>query len=272
MTFRTDQNYLKNVQYSNAGNLNARIQLHARFKTNPYDWFAWIFDHFELPPEAKVLELGCGPALLWSSNLSRLPAGWQITLSDLSQGMIEEARRELKEAAGRFKYEVIDAQSIPFPDASFDAVIANHMLYHVPDRSLALSEIYRVLKPAGRLYAATNGENNMSAINHLADQLSPRLSELRRLNFAHTLFTLENGVAQLARYFPVVRLENYPDSLRVTEAGPLVAYILSMSSMKEINVSQQEVERFQAALQAQIDRDGAVLIEKTTGLFIAQKS
>ena len=47
--------------------------------------------------------------------------------------------------------EVADVQDLPFPDASFDAVIANHMLFHVEDRPRALGEIVRVLRPDGRL-------------------------------------------------------------------------------------------------------------------------
>ena len=44
-------------------------------------------------------------------------------------------------------YAVLDLQALPFPEACFDAVIANHMLYHVPDRPRALAEVQRVLKP-----------------------------------------------------------------------------------------------------------------------------
>ena len=49
--------------------------------------------------------------------------------------------------AGRFAYEIIDAQAIPYGTQRFDIVIANHMLYHVPDRAQAIAEMRRVLKP-----------------------------------------------------------------------------------------------------------------------------
>ncbi len=58
----------------------------------------------------------------------------------------------------RVQFKEIDAQSIPFEDETFDAVIANHMLYHVPDRPKAIAEIKRVLKPGGRLIATTIGK------------------------------------------------------------------------------------------------------------------
>ena len=78
-------------------------------------------------------------------------------LSDFSEGMLEQARQNLKSSLSLFQFNVIDAQSIPFDNASFDIVIANHMLYHVPNRSKAFSEIKRVLKPSGRFYSSTGG-------------------------------------------------------------------------------------------------------------------
>jgi hypothetical protein len=44
------------------------VDLHARFSTNTYGWQRWLFDHFSLPAGSQVLELGCGPDLLWSEN------------------------------------------------------------------------------------------------------------------------------------------------------------------------------------------------------------
>ena len=88
MSSVTDQNYLKNDQYRDASNLNVRIALHQRFGTGKIGLHRWAFDQFDLPPDAHVLELGCGPGQLWAENLDRIPAGWQITLSDLSLGMV----------------------------------------------------------------------------------------------------------------------------------------------------------------------------------------
>src|SRR5919107_6315953 len=82
-------------QYRDASKLNARIALHERFSTNPYGLQAWVFDHFELPDEASILDVGCGPGLLWKKNLDRLPGRWNITLMDASPGMVAEAEDSL---------------------------------------------------------------------------------------------------------------------------------------------------------------------------------
>ena len=164
MSIATDQNRLR-TQYRDATNLSARINLHARFSTNAYGWHRWVFDQFEPRPHWRVLELGCGPGTLWLKNRDRLPEDWDIMLSDFSPGMLEEARRKLASLPHPFAFRQMDAQAIPLPDASLDAVIANHMLYHIPDRQKAFAEIRRVLKPGGRLYAATNGHNHLRELS-----------------------------------------------------------------------------------------------------------
>ena len=83
---KTDKQYLTSRQYRDARNLNARGSLHARFGNNPYPWFRWLFDQLLAitPADARVLEVGAGPASLWIENLDRLPPGWRVTLTDLS--------------------------------------------------------------------------------------------------------------------------------------------------------------------------------------------
>jgi ubiquinone/menaquinone biosynthesis C-methylase UbiE len=141
----SDQTYLLTKQYQNASNLEARIALHARFSTNTYGYYPWIFDRLGLPPHSRILELGCGTGLLWLENMDRIPKGWDVTLSDFSPGMLQEAQQNLRGSRRPFAFAVIDAQAIPYEDESFDGVIANHMLFHVPDRPRAFVEIRRVL-------------------------------------------------------------------------------------------------------------------------------
>ena len=97
----------------------------------------------------RVLELGCGPGNLWRGEPA-LPSGLALTLTDLSTGMLSEARNRIGELE-TFSYASCDAQSLPFPDERFDVIVANHMLYHVPDKARALAEMRRTLEHrAGR--------------------------------------------------------------------------------------------------------------------------
>ena len=163
-----------------------------------------------------MLEVGCGPAEMWKENLDRLDPTVSLTLSDFSPGMIEAARAIVGDRA---TYVVADVQDLPFADASFDVLIANHMLYHVPDRPGAFAEFVRVLAPGGVLHAATNGHGHMRELQELAPEWE----------FSHHTdeFGLETGVEQLTPFFADVRVDWFEDHLDVTEVEPVLAYIRS---------------------------------------------
>ena len=262
----TDQQYLKTDQYKDSSNLDARVAIHERFSTNPYGWFNWVFDTLmRLPARARILELGCGHGILWKSVADRIPAGWDITLSDLSSGMLDAAWRNLVVTGRAFQFKEIDAQSIPFEDEIFDAVIANFMLYHVPDRPKALQEIKRVLKPGGTLIAATVGENHLK---EMMDYLQQAHVDNIWESYANP-FTLENGLKQLQSVFANVSLSRYEDGLNITEIEPIMAYI--RSSMRATELSEDELVKIRANLEQELKEKGRIFITKDSGLFEAKK-
>lgn len=262
----TDQQYLKTDQYKDSSNLDARVNIHARFSTNPYGWFNWLFDALtKLPAGAKILELGSGPAYLWTNCSNRIPAGWDITISDLSSGMVDAAWRNLVVTGRAYNFKEIDAQSISFADETFDAVIANHMLYHVPDKAKALAEIKRVLKIGGHFFATTVGDNHLKEITNWFRQIHK--SEVWD-SFA-SLFTLENGLAQLQPFFPNVTVSRYEDNLHVTEMEPLMAYFRSMARASEL--SDEGFAKLEADLENELKEKGRIFITKDSGLFEAVK-
>lgn len=266
MSDMVDQKYLLTQQYNTSTNLNARIRLHERFSTNPLDWHRWVFERFQIPAGSRVLELGSGTGLLWLKNLDRIPADWEITLSDFSPGMLEDARQSLGANSARFKFAVVDAQSIPFTDNAFDYVIANHMLYHVPDRPRAFAEIRRVLAQGGRFYAATNGEMHLYEMKLLCERAGIKVSGV--LSPANDFaFSLENGFAQLAPWFSQINLVRMENSLAVTEAEPLLAFILASVPSHEIDDAR--VQALRALINQELAEHGAVRISKETGLFVA---
>ena len=266
MSKSTAQNYLKTDQYRDSSNLDARAEIHKRFSANPYGWMTWVFDHLlALPANARILELGCGPGYLWKENVDRIPSAWDITLSDLSSGTLDSAWRNLVVTGRNYKFKEIDAQEIPFEEETFDAVIANHMLYHVPDRSKALGEIKRVLKTGGRFFATTVGDDHMREMMDWYRQVHvDKVWE----SFANS-FTLENGLEQVRSFFPNMTVSRYEDNLEITELEPIMAYI--RSGIRVAELSEEELAKLKSDLEKELNEKGRIFIRKDSGLFEAIK-
>lgn len=208
--------------------------------------------------------MGCGPGFLWTHNAERIPAPWEVTLSDFSPGMVGAAREGLSRFEAAFDFVVCDVQAVPFGDREFDVVIANHMLYHVPDRKRALAEIHRVLKPGGRLYAAANGKGDKRSIAELGRRVNPNVFPDKAEN--SDWFSLERGRNELEEWFSNVRLRRYEDALRITESGPLVAYFKSFGRL-----SDQELRELEKIADQEMAGKGAIHIRKQPGLLVARK-
>jgi ubiquinone/menaquinone biosynthesis C-methylase UbiE len=119
-------------QYSSDNRLEARIQLY-RFCEHKTNLHHWIFDNLDFNNVTDVLELGCGNGTLWKENISKIPEDISIMLTDISNGMVDAARNTLSDSRGKFQFKVLDACRTRFHDASFQMIIANHMLYHIDD-------------------------------------------------------------------------------------------------------------------------------------------
>ena len=252
-TGRIDDMYVKK------DTLSTRLGLHEKYSVNPYGWNNWVFDQYAFHKGMRVLELGCGTGAAWQGREGRLPGGMEIVLTDYSPLMVEKAKSALS-GNPAFSFLQADIQEIPFEDGEFDAVIANHMLYHVPGMDKALREIRRVLKEDGCFYATTLGENSLKELNAIYHRLEGKASFSYSGNVT---FTLENGGAQLAACFPRVERRLYADALRVTDANDLMAYVLSYNRVPE------DVQGELHALIVDVfSKDGAFHITKEQGMFV----
>ncbi|MGH3003817.1 MAG: class I SAM-dependent methyltransferase [Gaiellaceae bacterium] len=195
-------------QYAREDNLRARQALYEESEgTQPHDV---LRDGLrELAPES-VLEVGGGPGEL--AEWMRDELGARVSFLDLSPRMVELARgRGLDAAVG-------DVQQLPFPDRSFDVVVAAWMLYHVPDLPRGLSELARVLVPGGALVAATNSVTHLQELRAL----------LRYPEGEGESFNRENGAALLAPHFARVERRDAEVTVTVRNRQKLVDYRDSM--------------------------------------------
>ena len=163
------------TQYQNATNISARIRLHRDYSTNPQGWFPWIYEQCHITAGQNILELGCGDGALWTENLAKLPEQVKIVLSDISEGMLRDARRNIGQEDARFSFTAFDCANIPFNDQSFDLIIANHVLFYCENLDKVFREIRRVLRPGGIFLCSTYGSSHMKEISDLVQQFDNRI-------------------------------------------------------------------------------------------------
>ena len=218
------------TQYQNTSNIAARIQLHNKYSVNKQGWFPWIYQQLEkycqLDSEKKqILEIGCGSGALWHENIDKIPANIEITLSDISEGMVRDIKRSFDNDK-RFEFNSFDCHKIPYADKSFDVVIANHVLFYCDDLPKVCHEIKRVLKKGSGIFiCSTYGSSHMQEITQLGQQFDNRI--VLSGEKLYEKFGLDNGETLLSQCFNFVERIDYDDEIVINNAVPLIENILS---------------------------------------------
>ncbi len=247
--------------------LDVRIQIQERYRSNPKGWFDWLFDHLAVKNREQVLELGCGLGDLWKVNAKRVEKDLRITLTDTSYKMVRKAKEQLSSHFQEGYFAIVDSQSIPFPNGYFDAIIAIGLLDLVQDRSAALNEIRRVLKPGGKFYTSAGGHTHLQEIEAI---VRPFLDQVD-VGGNPDRFGLENGSRLLSPWFSRIERFEYPNQLVFDNPAPIAAYVLSEAEVRARLVGEKRRE-FIRFLQQIISAQGAVRVTVDKGLFIASSS
>jgi SAM-dependent methyltransferase len=196
--------------YGATAPLASRIAIHA-YGTNPVSWFAFV--RARLPAAEAVVEAGAGTGALWAG--AQRPE--RLVLTDSSAAMCVTQR-----AAGHASVRA-RAERLPFAAGTFDGALANHVLYHLPDPRAGLAELHRVVRPGGWVAVATNGGGHMGEVSDLAVAAGlPRAD-------VHERFPAESAAEAVAEWFGDVEVHRYDDTLAVPDAGPVVAYVASLT-------------------------------------------
>ncbi|ASJ16112.1 hypothetical protein A3L04_02975 [Thermococcus chitonophagus] len=114
--------------------------------SSPNEWRKLLSRIF--PEKMKILDVGTGTGFL-AMRLAEL--GHEVTGIDISENMIEIAKKKAQKANLQIKFIVGDAESLPFRDEKFDGVICRHVLWTLPNPEKALLEFLRVTKSGGKI-------------------------------------------------------------------------------------------------------------------------
>jgi phosphatidylethanolamine/phosphatidyl-N-methylethanolamine N-methyltransferase len=135
-----------------------------------YPRIARVIRRLEIPPGARVLEIGVGTGL----SLAAYPSHCRVTGLDLSADMLKHARRKV-ERLRMAHVELVegDALHLPFPSGSFDFAMAFYVITVVPDHVRLLAEARRVLKPGGTLVVVNHFRSRSPWLSRLEQRLEP---------------------------------------------------------------------------------------------------
>lgn len=258
-------------QYCTNELLRLRQETHERFSVPAVDFPAWVLKHIQWRGDEQVLDVGTGSGFYYERMRALAPAA-RFTGIDQAMGMLtaHPAAPSLAQA---------EATRLPFADGIFDVVMANHMLYHVPDIDSAIAEMKRVLKPDGLLLTATNSYNTMpefTALFRRAVMLltNPGTPYTQPLTPVHYPYALENGARQLSRHFFAVVRYDLPQMLVFYSAEPALAYFASWRSMREpLLPDEVRWDDVMLLMREQIDRmlegTGELTAAKLSGALVA---
>ena len=254
-------------QYKSTDNLAVRRRTHELYGERNDDFIAWNLNHLSWTGTEQVLDVGCGDGAY--AALAQERAGSYIA-GDFSFGMLASLDSLVADRVN------LNAQALPFPWQSMDIILANHMLYHVPDQAQALTEFKRLLRPGGYLLAATNSKNNMPELKTLLMQVMNILSiDSAQMKWPRTTlsFTLENGAQLLSAYFAHVERHDLPGALIFPQPQPLIDYLGSMRErylalMPAGLTWDMVVTAMDSILSAHIAEHGHYRVSKLAGTFV----
>ena len=252
-------------QYRDSARLAARARLHTRYGTG--GWFDWVADRLGLAAGARVLDIGCGAGWFWTQAAARLPDRLELTVADRSEGMVAEAVRRISSCAhyARVDGQVADAVALPFADRSFDAVVAMHMLYHVPEPDRAIDELARVLRPGGWAIVTANRLGNLGALFELASGAfgGPATDP------AAAALALDEAAILLGNRFDRVDLARFDDVYAISDPEDVFAYLTSMPP--GIDAAEQDRNTLRRLVERAIARHGGTLeARREAGLAVAR--
>jgi SAM-dependent methyltransferase len=252
-------------QYGDATRLDTRVGLYERFARQDEPWYRWLLRQLGLVSGERILDVGAGSGGVWRENPALLPRGLSVALVDRSQAMLLDGRARgapADLAAGA------DARALPFRDGTFDALLAAHMLYHVPERARAFGEMRRVLRRGGRLCIATNDWTHLIELRELAGRFGLG-GALFAAGRATDDFALDAATDELSGAFGPVRVVRRRVLLEITEAAPAVDYVRSV--LPEGGAGEEEsLAAFGCEIDRRIERSGAFETVACAGVVLAE--
>lgn len=251
---RADDAAYVRYQYADDEKLRIRKETHQKYSEGS-GFQQWVVDLVGARPGQSLLDIGSGTG----EDYHPLLRGVDIVAVDLSLGMLAKVRTKRVSA---------DAQALPFPDRTFDRVMANHMLYHVSEKIRALQEMRRVVGPRGRVVITANSRKSYANLWAIRNEAIAELGLPEYYGVGHW-FAIED-IELVASVFPNVRLVEVTDAFVFPSPEPVFRYLATGPASVETEEDRQRLfARMRPRIEEIIRREGAFRVPKTAGSFIA---
>lgn len=257
---------LRNDQYASTEKLDARIEIHKRYSTNPRGIWEFAASLYNFKANERILEVGCGTGEFWAAQHGSLPNSCSVLATDFSRGMIEKAKARLSHLP-QFQFEVADVEALPYADSSFDCVLAHFMLYHPASQDRALAEIRRVLTPNGRACIITTGQRHMKRLDEIGIEFNVRWRDA--IKSMSSSFCEENAEEMIGRHFRNCDKHIHNNNLEVKNAQIAADYMKSYYNSDAVLMAPDFFERIKERVSTEIAEKGFFFIEKRVVLYIA---
>lgn len=162
----TDINHLKNVQYRTLDGLNKRWKTYEYLNPH-FDIYGDAVKKLNLNGNENILEVGCGSGEVINSIAINNHSGKLVGI-DIHEHIFSEQHKNVEFFVG-------SADSLAYPDETFDVVLAFFMVYHMPNPLSAIKEWARVLKKGGKLVITAATTKNKSRLKNLKDRTADSL-------------------------------------------------------------------------------------------------
>ncbi len=273
MPLVTDRSYL-HYQYADSEKLRIRLDAHRLYSERTDNFMEWVLDQLDPQPGERIADIGCGHGVYHPCLARR---GARIVAVDASLGMLAETSAAARRDALPVLALQSNAEHLPLADGCCDRLMANHMLYHVPDKIAALREMGRVVKAGGRLVFTTNSADNGARMTQLHAEAAAELGLHADSRSLIADFTLESGEPLVRSLFPNAELVIRNDAFLFPTADAFLAYYASMRIDALMDGRADGSQR--AALieivgrkaQAIIAAEGVLRMSKAVGCFVVEK-
>ncbi len=252
----TDRTTLRTAMYADPTKLKTRIAVYD-YQEPRHDLRVHVRAFLD-GIAGPFLDVGCG-AGAYARMLRAEHPDDLVVAADLSAGMA---------AAGGAPNTVADATALPFPDGTFGAAIALHMLYHVPNPVAAITEIRRVLRPGGTVVISTNSADDKSALRAVHAQAAAEVGATIPGIGPSNAFNLDLAESLVREQFATVQRLDLESVVTVPIPEPVVAFIDSTRSF--YNSPESVLPPVRRIVEEVIARDGAFTFRTHSGFLVCR--